>query len=1019
MKQLSILLAGITLLALGNPAHGVTITWTNTSGGYWSTNSNWSPNQVPTNTDNVLITKPGTYTVTFDLSSYIRTNIANLTLGAGGGAAGVQTLVMPSDALNVGSLWLVTDGGVVMANDSSFAAMSAMIIANGGVLNSVASTVQNLLIVTNGGVVNSTNGTFEVVTVANNGIVNSRMDSLGGGAFTVANGGILNALKLEIGFAGPPASLTVASGGVMNMLDGSAVLALVSILNGVLTNYGTINITNTGFLIGYGTGAGGIINEPGGTINLYEAVFIESSVGFGVTDATYFINRGNVTEISGTNSSTLEVGNFDNTQGTITNLSGTLVLETLSSLEGVYSAETGATIQLVGGGNVLTPDSSVVVAGNGQIQLVAGTLLLTANSIPKLTLLGTTLELGPDFQGGAITNLVLDGIALYNTLPVTGTFIVTNSQIAGNFTVGSGGVLSEENAYVDGAVTVANGAIFNLNGGTDFGPLTVSPGGIINMTGNIILNDALTNSGTVNFNDSLVGLYTGIINQPGGLLDFSGEANTLADGQYFINHGKVVQNSPSGTNIIALVSVDNSQGTFTNLSGTSVLETFQTNLTGIYYASPGASIQFNATSSVTNPFTTGTPLVLAGGGQYQLTSSYIFLPTSVPANLTLFGTVLELGPAFQGGAITNLTFGAMTLTNTLPVKGMFTATNQSMLYGNFTVANGGVFNDGATVNGAVIVANGGLMTVVGFGLFNANSSLALANGATLNISDAGLDFDGPLTNAGTINITNPPGGGNSGIYIYNSGSADYRGGVINQASGLINLGSDNADIVGYFDGFEYLINQGRITKSAGTNYSDVMVTFTTNSGAITAQSGEIVLFPFVTQTGGSLNAVLNNATNYLAFVIDYFPVNPNVSSNIVLGGAFNATLANGYVPTSGTAFNVLWIYSGSYSGTFGSLGLPAVTAWQSSYGNTNFTIVAGAGSPKFATFNLSGTNLLFHGMGGTAGSNYVVLVSTNLALPLTSWTPLTTNKFDVNGQFRYTNHINLAKPRQFFIFKLP
>jgi hypothetical protein len=304
-------------------------------------------------------------------------------------------------------------------------------------------------------------------------------------------------------------------------------------------------------------------------------------------------------------------------------------------------------------------------------------------------------------------------------------------------------------------------------------------------------------------------------------------------------------------------------------------------------------------------------------------------------------------------------------------------------------------------------------------LINKNSSLALASGATLNISDAGLDFDGPLTNAGTINITNPPGGGNSGIYLYNSGSADYRGGVINQASGLINLGSDNADISGYFDGFEYLINQGRITKSAGTNYSEMLVTFTTNSGAITAQSGGLVMFPFVTQTGGSLNAVLNSATSYGAFIIDYFTVNPNIPTNIVLGGAFNATLANGYVPTSGTAFNVLLLYFASYSGSFGSLGLPAATIWQSSYGSTNFTLVAGSGSPEFGGINLAGTNLLFHGTGGTAGSNYVVLVSTNLALPLMSWTALTTNKFDVNGQFQYTNHVNPAKPRQFFIFKLP
>jgi len=75
--------------------------------------------------------------------------------------------------------------------------------------------------------------------------------------------------------------------------------------------------------------------------------------------------------------------------------------------------------------------------------------------------------------------------------------------------------------------------------------------------------------------------------------------------------------------------------------------------------------------------------------------------------------------------------------------------------------------------------------------------------------------------------------------------------------------------------------------------------------------------------------------------------------------------------------------------------------------------------PQFGTFNLSGTNLIFNGLGGSPGSNYVMLASTNLALPLANWSALTTNTFDGSGQFHYTNHVSPAKPRQFFIFKLP
>ena len=146
-------------------------------------------------------------------------------------------------------------------------------------------------------------------------------------------------------------------------------------------------------------------------------------------------------------------------------------------------------------------------------------------------------------------------------------------------------------------------------------------------------------------------------------------------------------------------------------------------------------------------------------------------------------------------------------------------------------------------------------------------------------------------------------------------------------------------------------------------------------------------------------SVLNSATNYGSFIIS---TNfPNIVGNADLAGAFNATLSNGYVPTNGTTFNVLSY--GSFTGSFSSLGLPAAVSWQSNYGSTNFSLVAGSELPQFGIVNLSGTNLIFNGTGGPAGSNYVMLASTNLRVALTNWTALATNTFDGTGQFHYTN----------------
>jgi hypothetical protein len=49
-------------------ADAAPITWTNANGGNWSAAVNWSPNQVPGNSDDAIITNAGTYTVKLDIS---------------------------------------------------------------------------------------------------------------------------------------------------------------------------------------------------------------------------------------------------------------------------------------------------------------------------------------------------------------------------------------------------------------------------------------------------------------------------------------------------------------------------------------------------------------------------------------------------------------------------------------------------------------------------------------------------------------------------------------------------------------------------------------------------------------------------------------------------------------------------------------------------------------------------------------------------------------------------------------
>ncbi len=616
----------------------------------------------------------------------------------------------------------------------------------------------------------------------------------------------------------------------------------------------------------------------------------------------------------------------------------------------------------------LTLGTPLVLGGSGQYQLTAGYLYLPANVLTNLTLMGDTLELGPGFQGGAITNLTLEGIELLNPLPVTGTLTATNSDITTNITVASGGVFAYEGeGFLTGPVTVAGGGVFNVINSLSesnsidilidtliYHGVTVAHGGIMNGEGLFTLT-TLTNAGTINVSSRFI-LENGVINQTGGLINLLGNGGITISNptNYFINQGMIVQNSGAGTtntisyqtgilissgpfdgysiDIYEPFAFDNSQGTITNWSGTLVLASFPGTLTGNFYAAAGATIQLGGGTTNT-PLVPGTPLVLGGSGQHQFISGYLYLPANVPPNLSLQGGLLALGPSFQGGAITNLMLDGITLSNqfstTLPITGTFTVVNSGNsgtlnnslygwagfygngVYGNYTVAGGGVLNvSNAVMYGAVTVTNGGVLnasspatypppgetylygnlTVASGGVLNASGhytylygNLTIANGGMLDGSadmygavtvasggvlnpDSSIELYGPLTNSGTINLTNAQ------ISILNDGTTNEQGGLINEAGGVINLFIGYGYITGggYPVGYDYFVNQGRVIKSAGTDLFEIEADFATNSGTITAQTGQIMLAgQWTLLSSGSLNVGLYSATNYGSF---YFAV---------------------------------------------------------------------------------------------------------------------------------------------------
>jgi len=78
-------------------------------------------------------------------------------------------------------------------------------------------------------------------------------------------------------------------------------------------------------------------------------------------------------------------------------------------------------------------------------------------------------------------------------------------------------------------------------------------------------------------------------------------------------------------------------------------------------------------------------------------------------------------------------------------------------------------------------------------------------------------------------------------------------------------------------------------------------------------------------------------------------------------------------------------------------------------------------SPTLTAFALSTSNLLITGTNGTAGNTNYILMSTNLSLPRSEWTPVATNTWSASGTFSLTltNAVSHGVPNRFYLLSAP
>ena len=701
---------------------------------------------------------------------------------------------------------------------------------------------------------------------------------------------------------------TIANGGVLN-INGTASL------ENVLTNGGTVTMTGPAYLAVYNntnTDFGKIYNLAGALwdIQTNATVTCEYCVG-----NEYFNNAGILRKSQGADTASMTIAFTNTATGTVTNLVGNINFGQGGMLMGTYDTAAGATIDFSSGSFII--DVPPVISGPGLFEFTGTTLTLLQTAPTNLLLASGTLILGPAFQGGGITNLTLNGSTLKSTNTVTGMLI--------------------------------------WNSGTITAPLTITNGGVLNINGDVSLENVLTNGGTVTMTGpAYLAVYNNtntdfgkIYNLAGALWDIQTNATVTCEycvgNEYFNNAGILRKSQGADTASMTIAFTNTATGTVTNLVGN--INFGQGGmLMGTYDTAAGATIDFSSGS-----FIIDVPPVISGPGLFEFTGTTLTLLQTAPTNLLLASGTLILGPAFQGGGITNLTLNGSTLKSTNTVTGML------------------IWNSG-TITAPLTITNGGVL--------NINGDVSLEN---------------VLTNGGTVTMTGP-----AYLAVYNNTNTDF-GKIYNLAGALWDIQTNATVTCEYCVGNEYFNNAGILRKSQGADTASMTIAFT-NTATVDAQVGTLNFSQNFVTAGGTLSFGVSSLASFGQI---------NITGNVALNGTVSAEWLNGFTPAVGNTLAVL--HYGSESGTFANISLPAGDLGEGIYAATVFSLMVTNTSsvinpPVFLNIEPANPGNVVVSWPSSA-NGYNLQVNTNLTAS-GNWSNILSGINTAGGNFVFTNPVS-------------
>jgi hypothetical protein len=253
-----------------------------------------------------------------------------------------------------------------------------------------------------------------------------------------------------------------------------------------------------------------------------------------------------------------------------------------------------------------------------------------------------------------------------------------------------------------------------------------------------------------------------------------------------------------------------------------------------------------------------------------------------------------------------------------------------------------------------------------------------------------------------------------GDTLINAGTLGLLGTATLAGSPNITLVAGSLSVTGRVDG-TFSLGSGQTFAASGS----VIGNLAAGAGA-TVVPGGLAIGRLTVTGNANLAGTVSAEVDKSGFTNDLL-----TAASIAYGGTLQVT-ALGLPLAAGDSFKLF--DAAAYSGSFTSLSPatpgPGLVWYVNDLTNNGTLRVVSATplpQPHIVGFTYTGTDVTLGGTNGPAYGPYRILATTNLALPTGSWSVLTTNYFDANGQINppFTVPVDPNQVQRYYLLTAP